>query len=61
MKRIFLGLMAITLVTGVGFASDGGKKKGGKKAKVECTKDCREKKDCHKNALCPSKPGCVCS
>lgn len=58
MKKIFLGVLALTLVSGAAFASDGGKhKKKTKKAKIECTKGCPDK-DCHK--ICPNIPGCIC-
>ena len=60
MKKILLGVLALSLISGVSFASDGGKKKAKKKAKIECTKNCPETKDCKKTAKCPTKPGCVC-
>jgi hypothetical protein len=41
MKKIFLGVFALTLLSFSSFASDGGKKKAKKsKAKVECTRSC---------------------
>jgi hypothetical protein len=61
MKKAFLGVLAFTLMSGVVFASDPGKRKTEKKAKIECTKSCPDSKDCHKSAKCPNKPGCICN
>ncbi|TMI79719.1 MAG: hypothetical protein E6H10_14885 [Bacteroidetes bacterium] len=59
MKKIFLGVLALTLMSGVAFATDGGGKSKSKKAKTECPKNCSDK-NCKKNGNCPDKPGCVC-
>lgn len=60
MKKILLGILALSLVSGVALA-DGGKKKTKKKAKTECTKNCPPSKDCKKTtANCPPRPGCIC-
>jgi hypothetical protein len=59
MKKVIVGLLALTLVSTAANA-DGGKKKSKVKSKIECTKGCPDSKDCHKNAVCPDKPGCVC-
>jgi len=60
MKKIFLGILALTLMSGVAFATDGGGKRKPKKAKTECPKSCSDSKSCKKNGNCPDKPGCVC-
>ena len=54
MKKIFLGLLAIALMTSPAFAN-GGKKKARKKAKIECSKDkCCDAKTCPTdNKCCP--------
>jgi hypothetical protein len=59
MKKVILAALAIMIMSGVSFASDNGKKKA-KKAKIECSKNCTDTKNCHKNAVCINKPGCVC-
>jgi hypothetical protein len=41
MKKIFLAALALTMISGFSYASEGGKKKA-KKAKTECTKKCAE-------------------
>lgn len=47
MKKIFLGLIAIALTSGVAFAAnDGGKKKNKKKAKTECKVQNCDPKNC---------------
>lgn len=48
MKKIVLAVIALSLVSGISYASDGGKKKN-KKQKTECGKKCIEKKCCTKN------------
>jgi hypothetical protein len=60
MKKILVGLFALTLVsTSVAFAGPGDKGKKSKKAKTECNKkNCPDKKDCKKTVTCPTKPGC---
>ena len=60
MKKIFLGILAFSLMSGVAFAADGGGKTKTKKAKTECPKNCPNGKDCKKNGNCPDKQGCVC-
>ncbi len=49
MKKIFLGLMAIALVSGTAFAANdgGGKKKARKKAKTECKVQNCDPKNCN--------------
>ena len=61
MKKAFIGILALTLVSTTPIFAEGGKKVKKVKAKVECSKSCPDKKDCHKNAKCPNKPGCVCN
>jgi hypothetical protein len=52
MKKIFLGLLAIALVSSTAFAAnDEGKKKGKKKAKMEC----KQGKCCDPMTCDPSK------
>ena len=47
MKKIFLGMLAIALMSSPAFAADGGKKKQKSKAKIECKKDnCCDPKCC---------------
>jgi hypothetical protein len=48
MKKIFLGLIAIALTSGVAFAANdgGGKKKNKKKAKTECKVQNCDPKNC---------------
>jgi len=59
MKKIGLGLLALTLWSGTAlYAGIGGKKKV-KATKAACSKTCKSSKDCVK-ASCPNKPGCVC-
>ena len=59
MKKIFLGVLAIALMSSPAIAG-GGKKKAGKKAKIECTKDkCCDPKDCTKDTKCPPIPICM--
>ena len=60
MKKILLGLLALSLVSGALFASEGGKKKKRKKEKIECKKSsCPDIKDCKKTTVCPPIPtGC---
>jgi hypothetical protein len=60
MKKIFLGLMAIAMISGTAIAINdgGGKKKAHKKAKTECkVKDCDPRtcdpKDCDPNKCDP--------
>jgi hypothetical protein len=61
MKKIFLAILATSLMSGVAFATDGGGKQTKKaKAKTECTKKCPDCKDCNKDGSCPDKKGCVC-
>ena len=60
MKKVFVSVLVLSLLSGVALGADGGKKKTNKKAKMECTKNCPDKKDCKKTTQCPNKPGCVC-
>ena len=48
MKNIFLGLLAIALISSPAFAAnDGGKKKAKKKARTECRQEkCCDPKNC---------------
>jgi hypothetical protein len=55
MKKIFLGLIAIALMTVPVYA--GGGKKAKKKAKMECSKDC-DPRNCSKDPKCVPMPGC---
>ena len=61
MKKVFLGVLALTLMSTTAVHADTGKKKAKAKTKTECTKGCPDTKDCHRNAICHTKPGCVCS
>jgi hypothetical protein len=60
MKKIFLGVLAFTLMSGVALATDDGGKSKSKKAKTECTKKCSDTKNCKKDGNCPNKTSCVC-
>ena len=56
MKKIFLGVLALSLFSGAAIANGGGKKKA-KKAKTESKKDCcKSNKDCSKT--CTQYPAC---
>ena len=61
MKRIFFGVMLLSLMTATTAYAGGGKKKSKSKAKTECCKmackDMKDKKNC-KPDNCPVKPGC---
>jgi hypothetical protein len=59
MKKIILGVFALSLVSVSTLAITGGKKKS-RKANTECTRNCTDSKECRKTAKCPNKPGCVC-
>ncbi len=61
MKKAFIGILALTLLSTTSVLAEGGKKVKKAKAKVECSKGCPETKDCHKNAKCLNKPGCICN
>lgn len=53
-------MLAIALVASPSVYANGGKKKSGKKAKTECTKDkCCNIKDCSKDTKCPPIPVCM--
>lgn len=60
MKKIFLGMLAIALLTSVeSFAGEGKKKKARKKAKIECKKDqCCDPKSCTKDDKCCDLTAC---
>lgn len=67
MKKLFLGMIAITLMASPVLAN-GGKKKAKKKAKMECAKKCDpqncdpkncDPKDCTKDPKCVNMPGCT--
>ena len=60
MKKAFFAFFAVSVMSTAVVYAVGGKKKEKNKAKTECTKNCTETKDCHKNAKCPNKPGCIC-
>lgn len=60
MKKIFFGVMLLSLMTTTAVYAGGGKKKAKSKAKTECCKTvCKDIKDknCGPNN-CPVKPGC---
>ena len=59
MKKIFLGLLAIALMSAPAFAEGGKKKAKNKKAKTECKKDCCDGKSCPKDPKCASAPFCT--
>ena len=61
MKKIFLSIIAIVIMSSVAVYAEGGKKVTKKAiAKKECTKaNCPDNPNCHK-AICPNKPDCVC-
>ncbi|HWI93888.1 MAG TPA: hypothetical protein VNT20_21565 [Flavisolibacter sp.] len=48
MKKILVGLFALTLVSSVAFAGPGDKGKKYKKAKTECNKNCPDKRTVRK-------------
>lgn len=60
MKKIILGMFALTLLSTAAMA-DNGKKTKKAKGKVVCGKNCPETKDCKKTAKCPNRPGCICN
>ncbi len=60
MKKILIGIFALTLFSASTMA-DTGKKAKKSKAKVVCTKGCQPTKDCKPTAKCPNKPGCICN
>ena len=59
MKKVIIGLFALTMIS-TSVSADAGKKSKKAKGKVVCGIGCVETKDCKKTAICPSKPGCVC-
>ncbi|MER3464775.1 MAG: hypothetical protein C4329_10570 [Chitinophagaceae bacterium] len=59
MKKLAIAILALTLVPGVSYAYDGGKKKN--KKQTECTKKYTDKKNCNKTTDCPKKAHCICS
>lgn len=61
MKKAFIGILALTLVSTTSVFAEGGKKVKKAKAKIEYSKGCPDTKDCHKNAKCPNKLGCICN
>lgn len=60
MKKIFIGVLVLSLMASPAFANNGGKKKLKRKANIECPKNCPDTGNCHKTAKCPNKPGCIC-
>jgi hypothetical protein len=58
MKKIVLGLFALTVMSTTAVYANGGKKKAKKKAKSCCTKTCTDKKDCKPTSNCVPMPGC---
>ncbi len=62
MKRIFLGVLALSLMTTTAVYAGGGKKKAKAKARTECIKTvCGNKKKDHNSCypcICLPKPGC---
>jgi len=60
MKKIILGMFALTMLSSVALA-DTGKKTKKAKAQVVCGKNCPETKNCHKTTKCPNRPGCICN
>ncbi len=59
MKKVIIGMFALTLLSTAAIADTGKGRKA--KAKKECTKNCPPTKDCKPTAKCPNKPGCVCN
>ena len=59
MKKLLIGMFALTLLS-ISALADTGKKVKKAKTKTVCTKGCTETPNCHK-AICPNKPGCVCN
>ena len=53
-------MFALTMISTAALA-DNGKKTKKAKGQVVCGKNCPETKDCHKNAKCPNRPGCICN
>jgi hypothetical protein len=58
MKKIFVGLLAIVLMSTPAFATGGKKEVKNKKGKTECKKDCCDK-SCVKDEKCPPMPNCT--
>lgn len=57
MKKIFLTVLALSLVSTSAVYANPGKGKKAKKAKIVTTQCC-EAKDCKKTATCTPMPGC---
>lgn len=51
MKKAFIEILALTLVSTTSVFAEGGRKVKKAKAKVECSKGCPDKKDCHKTKI----------
>lgn len=60
MKKIILGMFALTLLSTTAMA-DNGKKVKKAKGQVVCGKNCPETKDCRKTTKCPNRLGCICN
>lgn len=60
MKKVLIGMFALTMLSTAALA-DTGKKVKKSKAKTVCTKNCPETKGCKKTAKCPNRPGCICN
>ncbi|MEO8172368.1 MAG: hypothetical protein ABI581_04770, partial [Sediminibacterium sp.] len=63
MKKVLMGMLALTLIAGSAFASDKTKKAAKTKAKTECKATCKDKKDCKdmKDCTKPCKPSTISS
>lgn len=60
MKNIFFSIMAIALLSTTAFATGGKGDAKKHKATTTCPANFPQTKDCHKGAVCPHIPGCVC-
>ena len=59
MKKVFIGMFALTMVSSTVVLADAGKK--AKKSKVVCSKGCPSTTNCQKGSKCAIMPGCVCN
>jgi hypothetical protein len=58
MKKVFIGMLALGLLSASSAFADAGKKVKKARFKSACTTNCVPGKDCKKNSKCPIMPGC---
>lgn len=58
MKKVFIGVFALTLLSAASAFADTGKKVKKARSKSACTVNCVPGKDCKKNDKCRPMPGC---